>query len=97
MMRRLMRVAVAVAILLIPIAAASQPAPPTPILFDTDIGTDIDDAYALARSLQGDPVFCAAARTWIANWLTQPDFPAAEHARAAATVQALRCPRAAGR
>ena len=52
MMLRLARVAVAVAVLLIPIAAASQTAPPTPILFDTDIGTDIDDAYALALILR---------------------------------------------
>jgi inosine-uridine nucleoside N-ribohydrolase len=52
MMRRLARAVAAVAMLLVPIAARSQTAPPTPILFDTDIGTDIDDAYALALILR---------------------------------------------
>jgi inosine-uridine nucleoside N-ribohydrolase len=52
MMRRAFRAVVAAAVLLVPMAAASQPAQPTPILFDTDIGTDIDDAYALALILK---------------------------------------------
>src|SRR6187200_490593 len=29
-------------------AQAREPAPPALVIFDTDIGTDIDDAYALA-------------------------------------------------
>lgn len=52
MMRRVIRAVVTAAVLLVPIAAASQPVEPTPILFDTDIGTDIDDAYALALILR---------------------------------------------
>jgi purine nucleosidase len=52
MMRRAARTVVAMAVLLLPVPAASQPARPTPILFDTDIGTDIDDAYALALILR---------------------------------------------
>jgi len=34
------------------LAAAAAPAQPVPVLFDTDIGTDIDDAYALALILR---------------------------------------------
>jgi inosine-uridine nucleoside N-ribohydrolase len=52
MMRRAIRTVVALAVLLVPIAAWSQTPAPTPILFDTDIGTDIDDAYALALILR---------------------------------------------
>lgn len=34
-----------------PLAAASQPSPKTPIILDCDIGTDIDDTFALALAI----------------------------------------------
>ena len=33
------------------LALAGRAAEPLPVLFDTDIGTDIDDAYALVQIL----------------------------------------------
>lgn len=50
-----------------------------------------DEAYALARSLQSDALFCTAARDWIADWLNQPDLPAAERPRVQKLVASLRC------
>jgi inosine-uridine nucleoside N-ribohydrolase len=38
--------------LLTPLAAAAERFDPAPVIFDTDIGTDIDDAYALAQLMQ---------------------------------------------
>ena len=40
------------AAILVLLAATAAPAQPVPVLFDTDIGTDIDDAYALALILR---------------------------------------------
>ena len=40
--------AVLLALLLLPAAADAQSPGPVPVILDTDIGTDIDDAYALA-------------------------------------------------
>jgi inosine-uridine nucleoside N-ribohydrolase len=48
-----------IAILLLACAAAAQP---TPVIFDTDIGSDIDDAFALAFLLQS-PEFRVLAVT----------------------------------
>src|SRR5512134_471098 len=39
-------------VLLLTCLAAVAQAAPAPVIFDTDIGTDIDDAYALAALLQ---------------------------------------------
>ena len=35
-------------LLMMGIVSAESAPPPIPVIFDTDIGTDIDDAYALA-------------------------------------------------
>ena len=40
-----------VALLALPVLLSSAP---IPVIFDTDIGTDIDDAYALAQNI-GSP------------------------------------------
>ena len=42
--------------LILPIVPTPAAAQPIPILFDTDIGTDIDDAYALALILRSPEV-----------------------------------------
>jgi inosine-uridine nucleoside N-ribohydrolase len=52
-MRRLSRFVLMVSSLLAPVfaptaARGAEPGAPVPVIFDTDIGTDIDDAYALA-------------------------------------------------
>jgi purine nucleosidase len=46
--------AVLLALLLFPVAADAQSRGPVPVILDTDIGTDIDDAYALAAVLGHD-------------------------------------------
>ena len=43
---------VLLAVILALLVAKAAPAQPVPVLFDTDIGTDIDDAYALALILR---------------------------------------------
>ena len=46
----------ALASLVLTLAAPAQPAPAQKVIFDTDIGDDIDDAYALALLLQSPEV-----------------------------------------